>query len=1511
MKISDMEDEEYEKIDEEDSRIQDLLTEAKICEGQLKALQSIREKEMNESMRKTPDLRLEKELAKIVSKLADLQVEDRKASARPVEHTVKLPKLELPYFDGNLLAWREFFDAFESAIDSNPSLSDIQKHQYLRSKLKGDAKSLLSGLSVNAENYYYYYNHDGLEPIRYNNCAVALKLLLDRFGNKQKVIDAHYLALMDMPPAKGAIVKIRATYDILNKHLRSLEALEQDANQEIFVSLILSKLPSDIHERLEVGKDCDDPWTVKSLMSSLDRCIHAKEQAQNPRLVSRQATSVSSISEAFAAVDNRQRFTPKCHFCQQYHWSDECKSYSTIEARKGQIKGACFVCLKQGHRVKDCKVKPMCYHCKQTGKHHRSLCPTKFKDTTSTGGTALVALDETVMMQTALTSVSNPSTHASTVARLFFDSGSQRSYISSDLAQRLHLRASKQEVISLATFGSNTPRTISSKLAKISVKLLDGGYTYMTTNIIPSITGPIQRVGVDSVKLQSWAHCFSQLPLADPIPEHSEPCKIDMLLGNDYYLDIVKLERHEVQPGLFIMSSKLGWILSGRVPIAQPTFPSLSLLSYSTPAMACINVHCQSDTNMHDGNLCVRDFWSLETIGIRDNPVDSDDEKAQQLFDKSVTHVDGRYQVQFPWKQFPPPLPSNYKLAYGRLRSTWTRLGSSSELLDKYDAVIQQQLATGIIEKVAVDTDSDNPVHYIPHHAVITPAKTTTKIRIVYDASAKTSTHNPSLNDCMLRGPVILEDLAGLLLRFRSHPIAIVADIEKAFHQVSLCPRDRDVTRFLWLKDPRQPVSRQNIQVYRFCRVPFGAIASPFLLAATVSYHLSHSSSTFARTILGDMYVDNIITGVQTITEAKLFYEEAKSLFMTASMNLREWASNDCELEAFIPDKDRATSHLGVLGMAWDSHDDVLRLSSLNDDLLRSSTTKRQVLRSVSSLFDPLGLVSPAVLKAKLFIQGLWQDKVEWDDTLPPERLTEWKPLVEDLLSSSKFHVRRRFCTHAVRDTCYQLHGFCDASRFAYGTAVYIRSCSEGYTESEVQLIFSKTRLSPVTPVSIPRLELLAAVIGTRALQYVQKHLHLNIESCHLWSDSKCVLHWIRSQRVLSLFVHNRVKEIRQCSNIHFRYINTAQNPADIASRGMSFSELLNNHSWWEGPSWLKLHANEWPLFDFNVTTPEILEAINSECKDRSILFETGLLSGMPFVPAPFGIDSTRFSSLQKLLKVTFFCQKFVSLVLHRTPPTDLVTARQQWERYVQQKHFRSVGNSSIAKSLGLKTDSDDILRCHGRLQNADIPYDAQFPKLLPKRDHFTDLVVLDCHIRLLHAGVTHTLSQLRYTYWIPQGRSTVARVLRQCLLCRKHLTGPYVMPRMPPLPRERVSESPPFTYTGLDYLGPLTVIVDGQHTKVWICLFTCMAVRAVSLEVVTEMSAYQFLLCLSRFIAQRGRPAGIISDNAAQFNPLCPDCTTIDPRGSIDSSACFFWRTSVFCRNWHINRKLVVSSPR
>ncbi|XP_068689201.1 uncharacterized protein [Montipora foliosa] len=164
------------------------------------------------------------------------------------------------------------------------------------------------------------------------------------------------------------------------------------------------------------------------------------------------------------------------------------------------------------------------------------------------------------------------------------------------------------------------------------------------------------------------------------------------------------------------------------------------------------------------------------------------------------------------------------------------------------------------------------------------------------------------------------------------------------------------------------------------------------------------------------------------------------------------------------------------------------------------------------------------------------------------------------------------------------------------------------------------------------------------------------------------------------------------------------------------------------------------------------------------------------------------------------------------------------------------------------------------------LPESSIFPKLLPKNHAFTSLLIDSFHEKLMHAGVSHTLSAIRREFWIPHGRTTVRNVLLNCRRCRRHQGSPYKMPKMAPYLPSRIEESSPFTYTGLDYLGPLYVKVNGVTQKVWVCLFTCLAVRAVHLEVIHDLSAQQFVLCLRRFIARRGKPKEIISDNASQF---------------------------------------------
>jgi len=297
-------------------------------------------------------------------------------------------------------------------------------------------------------------------------------------------------------------------------------------------------------------------------------------------------------------------------------------------------------------------------------------------------------------------------------------------------------------------------------------------------------------------------------------------------------------------------------------------------------------------------------------------------------------------------------------------------------MMKKYNAVIEDQLDKGVIEKVTFG-DHDGMVHYIPHHAVITPQKTTTKLRVVYDASAKTRKENKSLNECLYRGPVILQELCGMLLRFRMHKIAITADIEKAFLQIGLQMDQRDVTRFLWLRDCETPsVEKSNIQEYRFCRVPFGVISSPFLLGAAVQTHMDKYNTNFAQQVKDNIYVDNLITGTNTEGEAIQFYKEVKTMFLEASMNIREWMTNSAIVNQYIPSNDRSDGDsMYVLGIHWNPQQDSIALKP-TDERENEIHTKGTILKSVASTFDPLDLFTPVLLSGKMLIQILWQKKI-------------------------------------------------------------------------------------------------------------------------------------------------------------------------------------------------------------------------------------------------------------------------------------------------------------------------------------------------------------------------------------------------------------------------------------------------------------------------------------------------------------------------------------------------------
>ncbi|VDI55591.1 Hypothetical predicted protein [Mytilus galloprovincialis] len=357
----------------------------------------------------------------------------------------------------------------------------------------------------------------------------------------------------------------------------------------------------------------------------------------------------------------------------------------------------------------------------------------------------------------------------------------------------------------------------------------------------------------------------------------------------------------------------------------------------------------------------------------------------------------------------------------------------------------------------------------------------------------------------------MLKDLCGLLLRFRMFKYAVVADIEKAFLQLGLQNPDRDVTRFFWVKDRTMPLFNiNNVQIYRFCRVPFGVISSPFLLAATIDLHLRKYNTPVATKIQDNIYVDNLLTGVNTNDELKELYTESKSIFQEASMNLRDWCSNSAQFMSDIPKQDQANrERMKVLGINWTIKDDKLSMSGPKLETLELSSTKREILQSIASIFDPLGFFSPVTLLGKLLLQTLWSKKVEWDFKLSENDCDLWKEIAFDI-KQIQTHTFDRYI--GLDGKCsYQLLCFCDASTKAYACAIYLRH--ETDESCRVDLIYFKTRLAPIKKVSIPRLELLAVIIGIRCLALIESNLKITVEKKTLWTDSQCVIHWIASEK--------------------------------------------------------------------------------------------------------------------------------------------------------------------------------------------------------------------------------------------------------------------------------------------------------------------------------------------------------------------------------------------------------------
>lgn len=798
------------------------------------------------------------------------------------------------------------------------------------------------------------------------------------------------------------------------------------------------------------------------------------------------------------------------------------------------------------------------------------------------------------------------------------------------------------------------------------------------------------------------------------------------------------------------------------------------------------------------------------------------------------------------------------------------RFEKDTKLKEEYTKCIHEYIE---LNHATLVTDSKPPLYVIPHHAVLKEGSLTTKLRTVFDASAK-STNGFSLNDRMYIGPTIIKELWAVLLRWRCGKIAITSDIEKMYRQFWIHPEDSKYQQILWRDNNTQPLRRYELKT-----VTFGTAAAPFLAIRCLHYiadSIQTENTSLAKLIKEAFYVDDLLASFDSRQEALLTKENLSKLFEGYSLNLRKWNSND---QTIISNDDtnelvslrvHPTNTCTTLGMQWNTKNDSLSYK-VTAKPEANIITKRSILSEIASLFDPLGLLAPIIIRAKIFMQSLWLGAYGWDDELPGNILAEWTQIKADIRSCNQITINR-WIGYVKTHSHLSVHGFADASERAYAAVVYLRTVHDDGT-THLQIVVSKTKVAPLKTVSIPRLELCAAVLLSNLMHKVIQSLEISPE-VYAWTDSAVTLAWISTPPCkLKTFVANRVAEIQgKILSENWRYVRTKLNPADHASRGLSTDDLMKCGQWWGGPGFLLEPIDKWPKTPREMLSLKIIPELKAKAMHQ--MEKTNEENEMLL----------KYSSYPRLLLITAYCLRWLKgnkeyrkgLTLQ---PRELINARNVWLRLIQQEHYGQeiqylVASKPISKRSTLLTltpflDKDKILRVRGRLANSQLPNETKHPAILPAKSLLTTMIIRHAHFRAMHGSVQLTLRIIRDEFWIIRGKTVVKGQVGKCVACFRY-SGSSLSQQMSNLKSAQVQPNRPFSHVGVDYAGYFEVKISTRRNatfqKCYICLFVCLTTKAVHLELAQNLSTEAFIAVLRRFVGRRGIPNHIYSDRGTNF---------------------------------------------
>ncbi|XP_036145895.1 uncharacterized protein LOC118646638 [Monomorium pharaonis] len=1402
------------------------------------------------------------------------------------EFNVKLPIINLPVFSGHMEEWKRYADTFKTLIH-NSDLSNVQKHQYLVSSLSGAAARVVESIEISEQNY-----------------EIAWDLLKERYEDERAIRKRHVQCLFELPRVhRESSNAIRDLIDHVQKHLRILQSMKLPTESwgELIISLIEKNLDSATRKRWEEHAEMHEELTTKTMIDFLQRRCQVLERAALSEgikdVTSGVKTSEKNDNNKIKLASNSRLQTKttlsttiqggRCYFCQGPHLIYTCNQFLNLSVKDRiqtvkQLK-LCINCLRNDHFVARCTSSS----CRECGERHNTLChlsrgvstPTTRENPETTtaerrASVNLVTGSERSTSERAEDDASGPLVHhvqretskckrilmstaiveakahnyCNRQLRVLLDSASETNFITLAACKELGLRMGN---VCESISGLNNMNCDIKHGCQLKLKSRISNYEVSLYCLVaPSLTKELPSFSIRASQIS----IPENLKLADPL--FYSPSKIDVLIGGEIFFNLLEAGKIELSQDLpTLQNSKFGWLIAGPIP---------ERLVMKQPAdRSSLNAHICLLTQKDEENNMLSRFWELEEYPVEGRVTMSAEElECESYFVNTMTRDSfGRFIVRLPFRKNKNKLGESKPMAIRRLKLLERRFLRDPEFGRQYAAFMPEYIDLNHMSRTTENLNIASSI-YLPHHGVLRESSVTTKLRVVFDGSAKTSS-GVSLNDSLMVGAALQDNIIDIILRFRLHAVAITADLKKMYRQVLINKLDRNYQRIFWRFSTNEP-----IQEFRLNTVTYGLACAPFLAIRCVRQLANEAVNEFreaSQVLLNDLYVDDILTGVSCESDAIELINQLTTLLGSGGFEPHKWHSN---CGAILGDRNRVeqsssvaidTNNVKTLGLIWHPNGDMFEFSI--KAIANPSKTKREVLSTVSRLFDPLGLISPILIRVKIIMQQTWAANLSWDDPLTSNLQRLWDAYVRDLNDVNSIRIPRRVILNNSIRIC--LHAFSDASLKAYGACVYLQTIDEDGSVKSA-LLCSKSRVSPIRnkTITLPRLELCGAVALVRLVKNVRRALKVDFDKIYAWTDSTIVLAWISGDPSRQkTFVSNRSAEIQSSlPSDCWRHVRSSDNPADLISRGTNLKDLQQCKLWWEGPNWLSKFDNyvENKLESITLSQDET-EIVESEQKS-----ELQVLVSLNGADRAISCLLSNYSSLSKIERILAIVMRFISNCkasqINRNYDSisikEIHTANQLLVRETQTICFakeladlkanKPISSSSKLLSLSPFIDETGLIRVGGRLQHSIASFRKKHPILLPCDSRFTQLLFEREHLRLLHAGPQALLYSIRERYWTINGRALARKIVYKCVNCFRN--SPRSLSQiMGQLPSDRVSPKRPFFVTGIDFAGPITTLVNRG--------------RAVS-----DLTASAFIAALRRFVGRRGCPQRIYSDNATNF---------------------------------------------